>query len=417
MGCIVLCAAGVVATGGVRAQTAEENALSIADKAKSGEDRARIWHAFVEVVGMAQSQRIPVNDEYEGRASGDLRIDDRLTPELRFVFADRFDVLHQFGSAPDSNVNTLKEAYLSWQPSTQWVLDAGRINLRQGVATGYNPTDFFRTNAVRTVVSASPDSLRQNRLGTVVLQGKRLWPTGSFSALFAPHIGNGPSSAGASPDFGATNAHSRYQLAISQRLSERLQPQLLVYGGEAQSPTVGVNVSALVSNAATAFFEWSGGRGQALIDQALGRSGADAFRSRAASGLTYTTSFNLTFTLEYEYNGAAPDRAQWNALQAAGPRLPLAYLQGVQPAQDLATRSAWFLFALWQDAGIKHLDLSAFARIDREKKDRMVWAEARYHFTHSDLALQWQLQTGAQGTLFGAPAQRRLIEAVFRQYL
>jgi hypothetical protein len=45
-------------------------------------------------------------------------------------------------------VNSLREAYLSWQPEGgNMVMEFGRINLRYGPGYGYNPTDFSATAA------------------------------------------------------------------------------------------------------------------------------------------------------------------------------------------------------------------------------------------------------------------------------
>jgi hypothetical protein len=97
-----------------------------------------------------------------------------------YRLADRFDTAQEIG--------TLKEAYVSWQPHSSLLLDAGRINGRQGVAFGYNPTDFFRSDAIRSVVSIDPNSLRDNRLGTVMLRGQQLWDSGALSVVYAPRL-------------------------------------------------------------------------------------------------------------------------------------------------------------------------------------------------------------------------------------
>ena len=52
------------------------------------------------------------------------------------------------------------------------LIDLGRINVRNGVALGYNPTDYFRAGAVRAAVSVSPASLKENRQGSVMLRGQ-----------------------------------------------------------------------------------------------------------------------------------------------------------------------------------------------------------------------------------------------------
>jgi len=54
--------------------------------------------------------------------------------------------------------------YASWEPLDRTYLDLGRINLKSGVALGFNPTDFFKTRAVVEPLSADPSVLREDRL-------------------------------------------------------------------------------------------------------------------------------------------------------------------------------------------------------------------------------------------------------------
>ena len=68
-------------------------------------------------------------------------------------------------------LNELREAFISWQPADGTWIDLGRINLKSGVAVGYNPTDFFRTRAVVEPLTADPTVLREDRLGTLMLLG------------------------------------------------------------------------------------------------------------------------------------------------------------------------------------------------------------------------------------------------------
>ncbi|MFX5922309.1 hypothetical protein ABTE55_19205, partial [Acinetobacter baumannii] len=69
-------------------------------------------------------------------------------------------------------VNDLREAYVSWRGTGETFADAGRINLKSGVALGFNPTDYFRTNAVDIYVSNDPTVLRDNRLGTLMARAQ-----------------------------------------------------------------------------------------------------------------------------------------------------------------------------------------------------------------------------------------------------
>jgi hypothetical protein len=88
----------------------------------------------------------------------------------------------------------------------------------------------------------------------------------------------------------------------------------------------------------------------------------------------------------------------------------------VQYVQELPTQQAMFLYAGWQDAMIKRLDLSAMLRFNLADQSRLSWLEARYHWDRVDLALQWQLNSGNTGSEYGAAPQRAAWQALVRYY-
>jgi hypothetical protein len=402
----------LLAAGPALADDPDAAALELADAAPDAAQRPADWHAFIEGAAGA-SQLRNGRTVHTQRLSLDLLYDKSFARDWRAVFADRVDVNWQDGGK--SSVNTLKEAYLSWQPQAERIIDLGRVNAHYGVAFGYNPTDYFRDGAIRSLVSIDPVSLKKNRQGSVMLRGQTLWNGGSLSALYSPRLADQPENAPFNPDWGATNNRGRWLVAGSQQLTDGIAPQWLVYGEEHRSPQLGLNLSALLGAATVAYVEWSGGRQPTQLSQALNGADDSAFRSRLSTGLTYTTANKISLTLEYEYNGAGLDKAAWNALQAS----PLAYgryRQWAQNAQDLPTRQAVFFYASWQDALINHLDLNAMARFNSDDRSRLSWLEARYHWDRTDLALQLQVNSGNPGSEFGAAPQRRGWQTVLRYF-
>ena len=393
----------------------DDAALSIADQATIVTEEARDWRVFAETAVRESTRRATGVVNHGGRLSFDVRYDKTVAPGLRAVFADRLDMNRYYGAAGDGNINTLKEAYVSWQPQPDRIADLGRINVRNGVAMGYNPTDYFKVGALRSVVSIDPASLRENRLGSAMLRGQALWDGGSVSASYSPKLADRPNSGAYNIDIGATNQRNRWLVNASQRVGS-LNPQLLLSGGEGQSAQLGFNLTALMNDATVAFVEWSGGRSRSMLSQALGSADDTAFRHRFATGLTYTTESNISFTAEYDYNGTGLDKDAWNALRR-GP-LPAygAYRIFTTTAQDPATRRNVFLYATWTDAFMKHFDLTAMLRHDAVDASRLVWLEARYHWTRVDLAIQAQVNSGKGTSNFGALADRRVTQVVLRYF-
>lgn len=417
---LLACAVPVQAADLPAAATSELDALSLADDAKAPQDKSvGPWRVYLEGAGGTRSFVSPSESAGAQRASVDVRYDTKLLPGLRFVVSNRLDLVHDQSSRPVKSVNTLREAFISWARTDNQALDFGRVNVRHGSALGYNPTDWFKEGALRGVVSPDPAALRENRQGSVVLQGQQLWPGGGVTLTMSPRLSSGDARdpSGISLDFGATNPRDRWLLAGSWQLAEGWTPEVLLHGGEGMSPQLGLNLSALASDAVVVFGEAAIGKGPTLAAQAQQQPIAERNQRRAAAGLTYTTSFNLSVTVEAEYNSAAPNRSQWQALQATGPLASLQVLGESSRLQDLPVRRAVFGYATWKDAFVRRLDLSAFVRQELETNSRSQWIEARYRWDHADLSLQLLLNNGSAGSVYRVLPLRRALEVALRWYL
>jgi hypothetical protein len=376
------------------------------------------------------------------RLSLDVSDNSRLASTVSVVFGDRLDLDWAGAWNAAQEVNTLKQAYLSWQPQTNALLDAGRINARQGVAYGYNPTDFFRANAVRAVDSLDPNSLRDDRLGTVMARGQALWDGGAVTALYAPRLSTDTSTAPLSPDFGATNSAGHWLVSLTQRITADISPQWLLFGTDSGQPQAGVDLTALLGSSTVAFVEASAGRSASLLSQAFSQGGGrqpplsvegqpatalatpvdsfqhgESLRSRVSTGFTYSAPNKLSVTLEYEYDGAALGRAGWNALRNGPLEDYGVYRNYVNAQQELATQHSVFVYASWNDLIIRHLDAAAFVRVDLIDHSRLPWTELRYHWSHIDAALRWQDYVGGATTDFGAAATGQTWQLVLDYYL
>ena len=396
----------------------ELDALDLADKAAEPAKPAPTaqgapWRAFVEAGAGRSSLRSGAPDVNTRRLSADLRYDQRWAPALRAVLSNRLDLADSDATPPARNVNTLREAYLSWTPAPATVLDLGRVNVPLGSAMGYNPTDFFKSGALRSVVSADPAVLRENRQGTVVLRAQHLWDGGSLSGLATPKLASRPDPGRYALDAGSTNPRDRWLLAGSHRVSDRFSPQWLLQGGEGQSTQLGLNLSALAGEATTVYAEAATGRGPTLLDQAFSTRGDGRRRQRAALGLTHTTAFKLVLTLEAQANSAAPTQAQWRALSG---EQRLAVLTVADREQDLVSRRAWFAHAQWKDVVVSRLDLAGYWRNDAETGGNEHWLELRYRGTQWEVALQWQRFGGNDASWLAAAPLRTLTELVARVY-
>ena len=306
-------------------------------------------------------------------------------------------------------LNELRELYGSAEPAARSYLDLGRINLKSGVALGYNPTDYFKTRAVVEPLSLDPTVLRENRLGTLLARAQHLWERGSLTAAFAPALTQPlpiythldlPSF---DPMLGLTNAESRFLLKGSVDLASNFSPELLLYRGGSDT-RVGVNLAENVSQRMTAYLEWSGGRQGSLVAEALsfGRETGtlpprapdvlpadprQSFMNQLALGLSYATETRVTFNLEYLYNQPGFTAADWNrwfTVGQAGSHDPavaaeLWYIREYAlDQQQPVSRHSLFLRADWVDAFVPKLELVGFVNTDLHDGSSLLQLSADY---------------------------------------
>lgn len=403
------CAVAVSFAGSARADDSDALALESApEPAQKTPDSPLRWYAEGAVGRMTQRYGLPTVDTR--RLSLDLKWSARLSDHWRVLLSDRIDDIHPVDAGAHSTVNSLREAYASWQGEAgQNLVEFGRINLRNGPAYGFNPTDYFRDGALRAITTADPFALRENRLGTVMLRWQRLWSDGGVSLALAPKVADAPNDASFSPDLGATNNRNRALASWSAKFSDRISGQLLALADAERGPQFGASLTGLLLDSTVLHFEWSRGRDDDLFKKVVFSDQQKATRNRVSTGLTYATAGRLSLTAEYEYDGFAPDRAAWDAAAPAGAAVLGSYLLAAQARQDIASRQAWVLYASQKSAFWKSLDLTALLRLNAGDHSQLAWIEARYHWPSFDGALQWQSTRGSAFSENGlVPARQSL---------
>lgn len=395
---------------------AESDALALESAPQAAPEAARNTRFFIEgAVGNA-SQRFRRNSRDTGRASLDLSHTTPFAPGLRASVSDRLDYISPRDAGADHTVNSLREAYLSWQPqSRNTVLEFGRINLRYGPGYGYNPTDFFRDGSLRVLTTADPIAVRENRLGSVMLRAQQLWTGGSLSVALSPKLADRPDPDGLSLDIGSTNNRSRALIALGSQFSQSVSSQVLLYKENGRSPTLGANLTALLSDAATAHLEWSRGREPDLLSRALATPADPVARNRLVGGVSYTTLSKLSVTAEYQYNGFALSKSGSAALSAS-PAAQRVYLREALRRLELAPRQAYLIYVTQKSLGLKNLDLTAFLRLNPGDNSRLGWFELRHHWPSFDLTFQLQQNMGSATSEFGVLPDRRIMQVLGTYY-
>ena len=383
----------------------------------------------------------PLPPRWEERALLDARKEWQLGDGVRLAYSGRLNLraAEGLGSPSHENLtNDLREAYLSWEPVDRLFLDAGRINLKSGIALGFNPTDFFKTRAVVEPLSADPAVLREDRLGVLMLRAQRVWDAGSLTAAYAPAVASDSSIYTSfdlpsfNPMFDRTNAHERWLLKGTVDVAGGLSPEVLAYASEGRV-RFGANVAENIGKSVVAYLEWSGGRQGSVSSDALafGRATGSLpaaaagllpglaptrFRNELAVGASYTTALpKITFNLEFHYEESGFSRRDWdqwfrtgNGSSAQSPISgALWYVRDyASDQQRLISRRFAFLNMDWVDAFVPKLEVSGFIDTDLVDGSTRLQLGADY-----DLSDRWTIgalvliDSGGRRSNFGSLPQ------------
>ena len=375
----------------------------------------------------------PAPPSWQNRTSADVLKQWDLSESLSATLSDRFNIYWQDGvkfPSRQSFRNDFREGYVTWEPRARNYLEAGRVNVKNGVALGFNPTDFFKTRTLVDQASLDPSVIRQNRLGTVMARGQAIWEGGSASLSVGPKLESPapiPTTAQPSlnPSFDRTNGANRVLLSASYDIGD-LNPQALVYNERGRTK-LGLNLSHQIGKSIVGYAEWAGGKQPSLIAQAVSygkltgtlpanaptlppADGAEKFRNDLAIGASWTTETKITLNVEYHYHQAGFSRQDWknwfdigaanaNRQSVTG---ELWYVRGFAAAeQQPLTRHQGFLRADWQDAFVRHLELTALAFVNLYDGSTLSQLAASY-----DVSDAWTLRAYVSANIGGRRSER-----------
>lgn len=346
-----------------------------------------------------------------------------LAPNVTATFSDRLSMTFADGVGFPNQVvrNDPREVYLTWEAAPQTYLEAGRINVRNGVAYGYNPTDFFRARTSVAQSSADPGAQRTNRLGTVMLRAQHIFDGGAIEIVYAPKLHKqipiGTVADSFDPKIDQTNGADRGLLAFSFDLEE-FSPQLLIYH-ESGRTQFGLNISRPLGNSIIAYASWAGGNApNAIVDAiAFGKKTGTlppmvpvlpatgtsrAFRNDLSTGAYWTGEDKVTVSLEYNFHQAGFSKDEWRNWFATGADPSFAslmwYIRGyASDLQQPMTRHQAFIRADWQEPfQLAHFDINAFVMTNLTDGSSLAQLAASY-----DISDVWSIGAYFGGSIGG----------------
>ena len=356
--------------------------------------------------------------DWQGRLSLDVRQRIDVADGLSVTFSNRFNLVAEsepddFGS--DSIRNDFREGFATWQVGDGLFLELGRINVRNGVALGFNPTDFFATRTSVEQVSLDPSSTRENRLGVGMVRAQAFWTGGSAGIAYAPRLAtieplSTVSEPVLDPLLGRTNAEHRFLATFDYAVGE-LGPQALLYHENGRT-SYGASISYPVTEDTLLYGEWSADRRPDVASSAdaFGRetgqipagapavspAGGERIRHALAIGASHTlVDHKIVVSLEYHHDGSGFRREDWDNW------FDVAEANRDSPA---TTRQLWLIrgFSAEQrrplsrhhDAMIKQLDIDAFAIVNLYDASTVAQISAEYN-----LSDRWFVGVHASGNI------------------
>ncbi len=409
-------------------QTAAPPAATAQDRGKYSLANAFGWYGYRGTFAVSPGDAIP--SRWNDRVSADALVTWKLSNSLRLTASDVLSASFADGVGfPREAVrNDLRELYATWEVAPETYLETGRINVRNGVAFGYNPTDFFRARTSVAQSSSDPGALRDNRLGTVMIRGQHVFDGGSLELIYAPKLHSPVPIGGLAypldPKIDQTNGSDRALASFSFEW-EDFSPQILAFYDSGRFK-FGFNASHPIGNAVIAYASWAGGNApDEVVDAiAFGKrtrtlpptvplvptvSPWRSFKSDVSAGAYWNGEDKETISVEYNFHEAGLSQDGWKSWFATGANPQFSslmwYIRGyAADRQDPASQHQVFLRADWSEPfHILHADLNAYVMTDLTDGSCTGQVGASY-----DLSDFWSLggylsaTTGGQRTEWGS---------------
>lgn len=298
---------------------------------------------------------------------------------------------------------TLREVY-GTRYAGNWTFDAGRINVRDGVATSFSPSDVFREGSIPIVRTLDPARLRESRLGVVGLRVQDHNSYGDFTALAAPHIDIPTDPSWYDPLWGAVNdGKAQLYLKYTPPRWRGVYGNVMLHQEEGGNRTLALNATDNFGQSVVGYVEYAYKREQSLTTLAFDPAGPASDYSQLSAGVAVTTPWRQTLTLEYEHNGGGVSRSDWSGpWQTAQPQLLANSIIQAARRQDPLGRDELFLLLQWDRFLAIDADLTCLARFNTVDSSRLGWCEWRYKQPRVEWSLNFTLQQGSDRSEFGA---------------
>jgi len=202
------------------------------------------------------------------------------------------------GNEDDYSLN-IKELYYKGKISEKNLFEIGRVNVKEGVARGFNPTDYFKGTTSLTL-STDPKERKDNRLGSLLIQDTMFFDNVTLKAIYSPKIAvDSDKILSDKEHYGLhldeTNYRDRGSLYLGYSGVKDVSSSVILHMNE-DDLNVGLNLSYI--SGAWIFYNESSIKDEKLYQSTL--------------GVNYTSEDSIVTSLEYIYNRDGFNRNEWD---------------------------------------------------------------------------------------------------------
>jgi hypothetical protein len=282
----------------------------------------------------------------------------------------------------DSQSFNVKELYYQGEFSPSSFYEVGRINTKEGVARGYNPTDYFKGTTSLTLSNDTKER-KDNRLGAFLFSETLFLDTFTLKGIYSPKISLSKHTFLSDTKYiglhlDETNYHDRASLYVDYSGFEDVTSSMILHYDE-DDLHLGFNLSYVYSSWIF-YVENSLKRAQSDIAKSIDAMSAHPlirerfskkkfYIDEVSVGLNYTSDSNIVTTLEYIHNSGGLDSGDWEDWFALGRQIPvltrtLGALRGKSSKEEsIMSQDSLFVFSRASDIQT-NLDASFLAWVN-----------------------------------------------------
>ena len=221
----------------------------------------------------------------------------------------------------DEQKINIKELYYKGSFADVYFYELGRINIKEGVARAYNPTDYFKGSYSLTL-SQDPKDRKENRLGALLISQTLFLDKFTIKGIYSPKVSVRKDTFLSDAKYvglylDESNSHDRASLYVDYSGFEDVSSSLILHLNE-DGLNFGVNLSYIYDS-------WI-----LYLENSLKFSKNDiskfdlhpqikkhfakekAYIDEASIGFNYTSESNIVTTVEYVLNSGGLDGDDWD---------------------------------------------------------------------------------------------------------